>query len=224
VTGLLHALHRIPDFDITPRRDHIRAGGVGYHVRMHYRILETCTGPFVLMEDDQGTLTTSWMTAQVRALIAKGHHDRQMRNRLAQRLQSFFAGKGVSFEDVPTPRSRGAEFYERCWEACRSIPRGQTRSYAELAVMADSTASAARAAGQAMRNNPLPVIVPCHRVIGASGHLHGFGGSCDAQGGELHIKRILLDLERTGTTTAKNGRSARAFQRSATNIREAVGA
>ena len=83
----------------------------------------------------------------------------------------------------------------RCWEACRSIPRGETRSYGELATMAGGRANAARAAGQAMRRNRLPIIIPCHRVISASGGLHGFSGSCDQGGPALAVKRALLQME-----------------------------
>jgi methylated-DNA-[protein]-cysteine S-methyltransferase len=64
--------------------------------------------------------------------------------------------------------------------------------------MAGSGPGAARAVGQAMRTNPLPVIVPCHRIVAADGHLHGYSGSVDVAGSELAIKRSLLNLERSG--------------------------
>ena len=83
----------------------------------------------------------------------------------------------------------------RCWEACRSIPRGETRSYGELATMAGERGNAARAAGQAMRRNRLPIIIPCHRVISAAGGLHGFSGSSDQAGPALAVKRALLQIE-----------------------------
>ena len=61
--------------------------------------------------------------------------------------------------------------------------------------MAGGRGSAARAAGQAMRRNRLPIIIPCHRVVSAAGRLHGFGGSCDQAGPALAVKRALLRME-----------------------------
>jgi O-6-methylguanine DNA methyltransferase len=84
-------------------------------------------------------------------------------------------------------RPQGTSFQLRTWEALRTIPYGETISYGELASrMGDATA--VRAVGQANNRNPIPVVIPCHRVIGADGALVGFGGG-------LSIKRMLLDLE-----------------------------
>ncbi|MHC5003440.1 MAG: methylated-DNA--[protein]-cysteine S-methyltransferase [Planctomycetota bacterium] len=88
----------------------------------------------------------------------------------------------------------GTRFQRECWAACRHIPRGETRTYAQLAELAGSP-GAARAAGQAMRHNPLPVIIPCHRVIAGHGRLGGFSGSTDRAGRPLERKRLLLTLE-----------------------------
>ena len=112
---------------------------------------------------------------------------------MAARFEQYFAGELVDFGDVPTPT--GSPFMRRCWEACRSIPRGETCSYGQLATMAGGQGNAARAAGQAMRRNRLPIIIPCHRVISAAGHLHGFSGSCDEGGPALAVKRALLQME-----------------------------
>lgn len=88
----------------------------------------------------------------------------------------------------------GTPFQQRCWKACRSIPYGQTRTYAWLAARAGSP-KAARAAGQAMRRNPLPVIVPCHRVVGSGGKVGGFAGDARPTGASVSLKRWLLALE-----------------------------
>jgi methylated-DNA-[protein]-cysteine S-methyltransferase len=109
----------------------------------------------------------------------------------ARLLVCYFDGEPVSF-DLPVAPEGMTEFGNRVLEACAEIPRGETRSYGEVAAMAGS-AGAARAVGQALARNPLPVIVPCHRVIGADGSLTGFGDG-------LTMKRRLLELERVSVT------------------------
>jgi methylated-DNA-[protein]-cysteine S-methyltransferase len=102
-------------------------------------------------------------------------------------LAEYFAGKRRRFELPLAPR--GTDFQRRVWRALTEIPYGKTVSYGELARSIDKP-SASRAVGLANGANPLPIIVPCHRVIGADGSLTGFGGG-------LPIKRKLLALECT---------------------------
>jgi methylated-DNA-[protein]-cysteine S-methyltransferase len=100
-------------------------------------------------------------------------------------LEEYFSGERQTFElelDLV-----GTEWERRVWSALLSIPYGETRSYGEIAAEV-CTPAAARAVGTANARNPVAVIVPCHRVIGASGHLTGYGGG-------LERKRTLLDLE-----------------------------
>ena len=164
-------------------------------VSIRYRILSTCTGRFTLVEDECGSLSTTWLdlTDDYHRIPEGAIQDEKLRPELTARLERYFAGQAVDFDDVPTPT--GSPFMRQCWEACRSIPRGETRSYGELATMAGGRGNAARAAGQAMRRNRLPIIIPCHRVISAAGHLHGFSGSCDQGGHALAVKRALLQME-----------------------------
>ena len=159
---------------------------------MKHRIFDTFTGPFVLIQHDDGELATTWLNAEARTMLASSHLEPRLLPELSKRLRGYFAGDIVDFADVPAPG--GKTFFGKCWEACRRIPRGRTISYAELAQRAGSP-GAARAAGQAMRKNYLPIIIPCHRVIGSGGRLHGFGGSCDSAGQQLDIKRALLTME-----------------------------
>jgi O-6-methylguanine DNA methyltransferase len=112
--------------------------------------------------------------------------------KLVEQLQGYFTGTFVGKFDVPLPRS--TPFTSRCWEACRNIPYGSTISYAELASNANSP-KASRAAGQAMRRNPMPIMTPCHRVVASTGKLHGFAGETNPNSEELRRKRFLLDLE-----------------------------
>jgi len=104
----------------------------------------------------------------------------------ARQLRAYFAGERHSFA-LPL-RPAGTEFEVEVWEELRRIPYGETLSYGELADRVGNP-GAARAVGRANACNPIPIIVPCHRVIGADGSLTGFGGGLDT-------KRRLLDLER----------------------------
>ncbi|MBK9168153.1 MAG: methylated-DNA--[protein]-cysteine S-methyltransferase [Bryobacterales bacterium] len=102
-----------------------------------------------------------------------------------RQLHAYFAGELHEFDLPLAPE--GTPFQRRVWEALRAIPYGETRSYGDIA-KAIGAPKASRAVGAANGRNPIPVVVPCHRVIGADGSLTGFGGG-------LAIKRTLLDLE-----------------------------
>lgn len=105
---------------------------------------------------------------------------------IASQLDDYFNGIRFSF-DVPIDL-RGTPFQKRVWEALRKIPHGETRSYKEVALSMNAV-KAVRAIGNANNKNPLPIIVPCHRVIGSNGSLVGYGGG-------LEKKRYLLDIEK----------------------------
>lgn len=102
-----------------------------------------------------------------------------------EQLEAYFAGQRRSFELPLAPE--GTPFQRRVWQALRAIPYGETVSYGEVARRLGNP-RASRAVGLANGMNPLPIVVPCHRVIGAGGALTGFGGG-------LPIKRALLALE-----------------------------
>jgi methylated-DNA-[protein]-cysteine S-methyltransferase len=101
-------------------------------------------------------------------------------------LAAYFAGELTDF-DIELDLA-GTEFQRRVWKALLTIPYGQTRSYGEIAEQIGAP-GAARAVGLANGHNPIAIIVPCHRVIGANGSLTGFGGG-------LGRKRTLLELEK----------------------------
>ncbi len=165
-----------------------------------YRLLYTAAGTFAMISNTDGHLTaTTWVETSSASDFESMKHDPTLLDAVADRLARYFEGEAVDFSDIPTPAS--TPFRQRCLDACRSIPRGQTRSYAELAKTAGANSGAARAAGQAMRTNPLPVIIPCHRVIASDGSLGGFAGSSDINGTELGQKRFLLELEHSSATT-----------------------
>lgn len=102
----------------------------------------------------------------------------------ARQLEEYFAGKRREFTLSLAPH--GTAFQQRVWEAMRAIPCGETRSYGEIA---RTLGSAPRAVGQACGKNPIPVIIPCHRILG-TGHIGGYSGM-----GALETKRALLRLE-----------------------------
>ena len=107
----------------------------------------------------------------------------------AQReLEEYFAGRRRHFS-VPLSMHAG-EFRMKVWNALREIPYGECASYGEIARRCGN-ANAARAVGMACNKNPIPILVPCHRVLGAGGKLTGYAGG-------LEIKRILLEIERNG--------------------------
>ena len=105
---------------------------------------------------------------------------------LEERFQRYFNGEKVGFPDL-LDLSRATPFQRMVWEATRLIPYGETRSYGWVAQKLKKP-GAARAVGQALSQNPLPIIVPCHRVLQSDGELGGFTGG-------LEIKQRLLALE-----------------------------
>ena len=115
-----------------------------------------------------------------------------------RQLDAYFDGRLRRFDLPLAPQ--GTDFQQRCWAVLRGIPFGETISYAEQARRLGSP-RAARAVGQANGANPLPVIIPCHRVVAADGGLGGYTGG-------LHIKRFLLALEGALPAEASGTRSA----------------
>ncbi|HUJ10621.1 MAG TPA: methylated-DNA--[protein]-cysteine S-methyltransferase [Verrucomicrobiae bacterium] len=107
---------------------------------------------------------------------------------LGRQLKQYAAGKSVRWE-VPVDLSSGTDFQQRVWRVLAKIPCGQTRSYAWVAQKLGKP-KAARAVGAACGANPVPVIIPCHRVVASNGALGGFGGG-------LPMKKRLLRIEHT---------------------------
>jgi methylated-DNA-[protein]-cysteine S-methyltransferase len=103
----------------------------------------------------------------------------------AEQLTAYFGGELKLFELPLTPE--GTAFQRSVWDALLTIPYGETRSYMQMAVVIGAP-KAVRAVGAANGQNPIPIVIPCHRVIGSNGKLTGFGGG-------LPLKRQLLDLE-----------------------------
>ena len=106
----------------------------------------------------------------------------------ADQLAEYFAGERTTFDLPLAPL--GSSWQRSVWEQLLKIGYGETASYGEIAARLGKTNAASRAVGTANGSNPIPIVIPCHRVIGANGTLTGYAGGLDR-------KQLLLDLERT---------------------------
>lgn len=106
----------------------------------------------------------------------------------ARQLDEYFAGRRREF-DLPLEPA-GTPYRQRVWQALRQIPYGQTATYGQIAARTDNP-RASRAVGGANHHNPIPVVIPCHRVVGSGGALTGYAGG-------LERKKILLEIEKKG--------------------------
>jgi methylated-DNA-[protein]-cysteine S-methyltransferase len=157
---------------------------------MQRAVIQTPMGPLGLNWDGD-TLTGVDLEPQASAFVdgesASGSFPDQIPEPIRRQLDAYFAD-GHSRFDLPLAAG-GTAFQHRVWSLMAAIPPGCTRTYGELA---RELASAPRAVGQACRANPLPIVLPCHRVVGAQG-LGGFAG--DTSGRKLAVKRWLLRHE-----------------------------
>ncbi|HJU97653.1 MAG TPA: methylated-DNA--[protein]-cysteine S-methyltransferase [Jiangellaceae bacterium] len=151
-------------------------------------------GPLLLTADDEGLTGLHMDSGRYGPAAPKAGwvEDAALLADVAGQLDEYFAGDRTEF-DVPLHPS-GTPFQLEVWQALTTIPYGEVRSYGQIADQLGHP-GASRAVGLANGRNPIAVIVPCHRVVGASGSLTGYGGG-------LERKRLLLDLEASvaGTT------------------------
>jgi methylated-DNA-[protein]-cysteine S-methyltransferase len=152
-----------------------------------YRIIDSPVGPLTLVGDDEA-LTGLRMDEQSHPPPAPGGlaSDEGAFPEVVDQLTAYFAGELTEFH--LTLGMEGTAFQRRVWSALVEIPYGETVSYGQLATQIGQP-SASRAVGLANGRNPIAIIVPCHRVIGSTGALVGYGGGVDR-------KRRLLELER----------------------------
>ncbi len=145
---------------------------------MPYLTFDSPIGPLTVFEDAGVLVALEWGKAP-------DPEGTPLLGEARAQLDAYFTGDLKSF-DLPLAPA-GTVFQRTLWEALRGIPYGETRTYGEVA---RALASGPRAVGGACGRNPIPVIVPCHRVLGADGRLTGYSGS-----GGLDTKRALLRLE-----------------------------
>ena len=159
--------------------------GVGRRTDCVARVVLPRAHQFLVMESMAESLSRSDTTLVETPLDSFGS--------LPERLIRLMEGERVEFDDV-LDTTDWTPFRTRVWEATRTIPYGETRSYSWVA-REIGQANAPRAVGQALHNNPVPVIVPCHRVVGANGALVGFGSGCD-------LKARMLAVEQEGVAAS----------------------
>ena len=168
-------------------------------------VIPTPLGPMLALASDEGLCALEFTTVQgpnggedrltrLHARLRRWFPPHEMVDRetpvtvsAREWLTAYFRGSSATIDDLPLDM-RGAAFEKRVWVALRAIPPGETTSYGALA-RALGSAGASRAVGAANGANPIAIIVPCHRVIGASGSLTGYGGGLDR-------KTWLIDHER----------------------------
>ena len=151
-----------------------------------HTVVDSPVGPLTLV-DDSGSLAGVWMTDQRHRPDPSGDgaRDDTVQPALREQLDAYWRRELTDF-DVPLA-VQGTAFQQRVWAALRRIPYGQTRSYGQLAAEL-AAPGASRAVGLANGRNPVGIVVPCHRVVGSTGGLTGYGGGVER-------KRFLLDLE-----------------------------
>lgn len=159
-------------------------------MNLYAHTFSTRLGPFSVAVDDDGALIATAFgdedALRDRLKRRPVKTDTQRTRAAREQLVEYFQGKRTAF-DLPLAPI-GTEFQQSVWEALQAIPPGQTRTYGQLAKQLGNP-RASRAVGRANATNPLCVVIPCHRVIGANGKLTGFAF------GEA-LKQQLLDLER----------------------------
>lgn len=152
---------------------------------MNAFVYDSPVGALTLTSNGEA-ITGLWFEGRAHGEVPGSAHADQVLKQACRELDEYFAGTLREFTVPVAPE--GTDFQRRVWKALQSIPYGVTRSYGHIAQRVGSPA-AVRAVGAANGANPVAIIVPCHRVIGANGSLTGFGGGLDR-------KRFLLDLER----------------------------
>jgi methylated-DNA-[protein]-cysteine S-methyltransferase len=149
---------------------------------LRYTYVDTPIGSILIAGDGKAIIETYFAGAKPKPDWIR---DDAVMREAADQLLAYFAGELQSFDLPLAPR--GTEFQLAVWDALQRIPYGQTTTYSTIAERIGRPA-AIRAVGAANGANPIPIIIPCHRVIGSNGSLTGFGGGLD-------VKRQLLALE-----------------------------
>jgi methylated-DNA-[protein]-cysteine S-methyltransferase len=154
---------------------------------MNYCYLESPIGTLLIAGDDEAIHRIEF-PEKGQACRPKADWEESMRGPIGQavrQLREYFAGRRTEFDLPLAPE--GTLFQRKVWRLLSEIPYGETISYGELAKRAGNP-KASRAVGAANGSNPIPIVIPCHRVIGSNGKLTGFGGG-------LPTKHALLELE-----------------------------
>jgi methylated-DNA-[protein]-cysteine S-methyltransferase len=154
---------------------------------MYFHIVESPIGPILLAGDEDGLKYVNIRKGKKKVKVPDGWVENEEFFRdVSGQLEAYFAGELKSFDIELAPE--GTEFQKSVWKALCEIPYGETRTYGEIAKSIGNT-KASRAVGLANNRNPISILVPCHRVIGANGKLTGYASGLD-------VKEFLLKLEK----------------------------
>ena len=154
---------------------------------MNFTTMGSPLGPILLASDTDGLRLINFQTgSRTVAISPDGQENAEVFSDTVAQLGAYFMGDLTEFELTLSPQ--GSPFYREVWRELERIPYGRTLSYGGLAERVGRP-KAARAVGAANGRNPLPIVIPCHRVIGRDGSLTGYGGG-------LRFKKALLELER----------------------------
>ncbi|MGE8570519.1 MULTISPECIES: methylated-DNA--[protein]-cysteine S-methyltransferase [Acinetobacter] len=158
-------------------------------MQLSYQFLDSPVGQLKLVAHETALVAVLWENenpnrVRLAALVEDLQHPILLKT--AQQLNEYFAGKRQQF-DLPLD-FEGTAFQQQVWQALLTIPFGETRSYKQIAEQIGNV-KAVRAVGAANGKNPISIIAPCHRVVGANGKLVGFAGG-------LENKEILLKIEK----------------------------
>jgi O-6-methylguanine DNA methyltransferase len=164
-------------------------------MKLYYATFKSPVGEILATRTDKGLNFITFPKSRWHRFLAALRKDESIKlkkdekrfSSLKKDLKNYFSGKKVSFRQ-PLDLSGGTPFQKKVWKAMQRIPPGQTKSYSWLARQAGGK-NKARAAGAACGANPIPIVVPCHRVVRSDGGLGGYGGG-------LAAKRKLLNLEK----------------------------
>ena len=153
---------------------------------MHYAVMNSLMGPLTVAATDKGIASIQFGSSVPEGVVA----DLSANQKTVEQLTEYFEGRRTCF-DLPLD-VEGTPFQKAVWNELLRIPYGETRSYGDIA-KAIGRPGAARAVGMANHDNPLAVVIPCHRVVGRDGSLTGYAGG-------LHLKAQLLSIERRHRT------------------------
>lgn len=149
-----------------------------------YATFQSILGPIQISYDEEAVIGICWKAGKEKDLGTQTELTRMAQ----QQLEEYFSGKRKNFS-FPY-KIAGSEFQQTVWNALLTIPYGETRTYQDIARRIGAP-KAARAVGMANRKNPLMIVIPCHRVLGAAGGLTGYAGG-------LEIKSKIISMERNG--------------------------
>ena len=150
---------------------------------MYKKVIDSPVGKIEIIEENEKIIELNIYNEKENNIIEK---DTKLLLETQKQLKEYFEGKRTKFEIPLNPK--GTEFMKKVWKELLNIPYGEVRTYKEIAEKIGNS-KASRAVGMANNKNPIPIIIPCHRVIGSNNKLVGYALGLD-------MKKYLLDLER----------------------------